>query len=201
MAQRLKVAYALHRPLDGFLIYDISGPEIHLHAEPFQDLAFQDLHLHLAHDLGPDLSQGLIPHDMEQGILLLQKPEIFQHDMDVHPVGEDHLVGEHRLQERTFPRFLRPEALARTGGRGACDRTDAPSLRLIDRLEFRSGVDPDLVDLFRLLLIQKVLYLQASSGDLQMGQPVSLAVPGDLKDPRAEFPGISGPGSEGLKAL
>ena len=115
MAQRLKMPHSLHWPLDGFLIYDISSPEIHLHAEPFQDLAFQDLHLHLPHDLGPDLSQSLIPDNMEQGILLLQKPEVFQHYMGICPIGKDHLVGKYRLQKRALPRSLHTEALSRAG--------------------------------------------------------------------------------------
>ena len=83
MAQRLKMADPLHRPLDGFLIYDIPGSKIHRRPEPLQDLAFQDLHLHLTHDLGPDLSQCLIPYNMQKRVLLLQKPQVFQHGMGI----------------------------------------------------------------------------------------------------------------------
>ena len=90
--------------------------EIHLHAEPFQDLAFQDLHLHLPHDLGPDLSQSLIPDNMEQGILLLQKPEVFQqlHGHLPHP-AKDHLVGKYRLQKRA-PSPISPHRSPVPGG-------------------------------------------------------------------------------------
>ncbi len=96
--QRFKMSHAFHRIRDCFFVYNVSRPKFHLHMEPFQDQALQDLNLHFPHKLDMDLSQRFIPYDMQQRLLFLQLPEVFQHHMNVTVRRELDLVGQNRLQ-------------------------------------------------------------------------------------------------------
>ena len=55
VAQRLKVAHALHRIFDGFLIEDPAVIQGNIQIEPLSDQAAEHFQLHLAHDLHMDL--------------------------------------------------------------------------------------------------------------------------------------------------
>ena len=75
VAQGFVMSYADHRCGNGFLIDNASGSELHREAEPLLDHGLQDFQLNLAHELQMDLSQALIPEQMELRIFLLQLPE------------------------------------------------------------------------------------------------------------------------------
>ena len=47
MTKRFKMSHTFHRCGNGFLIYNISGSELHSHMEAFPDEMFQNLNLHL----------------------------------------------------------------------------------------------------------------------------------------------------------
>ena len=53
----------------------------HGHPEAVLDEALEDLDLHLAHEAGVDLLVGLVPHQVELGVLLLQLAELGQEDL------------------------------------------------------------------------------------------------------------------------
>ena len=83
MAKRLKMPHTLCRPQNRFFVYDTSGSKLCLHAESLPDLAFQNLHLYLAHDLRLDFSGPLVPDNMEQRVLFLKHSQILKHPMRV----------------------------------------------------------------------------------------------------------------------
>ena len=120
---------------------------------------------------------------MELRVLFLQLAQFFHHPVGVPVLRQDEPVGEHRLQDGPLSLRLRPQPLSRAGGKGPCHRADLPGPGLLHRLKAGSGVDPYLVHLLLRLAGQGVLYPQNAACNLHVGQPVSLAVPGDLEHP------------------
>ena len=58
----------------------------------------------------------LIPDDVELGILLLQLAQLAQGGVGVAPLGQQHLIGEHRLQRRGASQPVSAaQALSRAG--------------------------------------------------------------------------------------
>ena len=107
------MSYADHRCGNGFLIDNASGSELHREAEPLLDHGLQDFQLNLAHELQMDLSQALIPEQMELRIFLLQLPEFPQRRMGIGPLGQSHPVGQHRFQCRLFRFRFDAQSLSR----------------------------------------------------------------------------------------
>ena len=66
--------------------------------------------------LGVDLPAGLVPHQVELGVLLLQLAEFGQEDLGVHLLRQEEAVGDHRLQQRRG----RGGGRAPGPGRGRC---------------------------------------------------------------------------------
>ena len=71
VAQGLEVAYPLHWARDRLPVNDGSSSEGHLHPEPLPDQTGHHLQLYLAHKSEMYLSQSLVPHHPELGVLLL----------------------------------------------------------------------------------------------------------------------------------
>ncbi len=198
MAQRFVMACAFHGSRDRFLIHDTSGPEFHIDAEPFLYHALQDLDLHLPHDLGLDLSRSLIPGDPQHRLLFLQLAQLRQHPVDITARGQQHLIGEHRLeQRRLLPTLrLRSQCLSSIGTRRPRHRADDPRTGLVHRFIFRAGIDADLIDLFPRFRRtgplsgaakrKDIFHPQDPARDLHMRQPAALPVARYLENTRAK---------------
>ena len=61
MAQWLEMPDALHSVGDGLLVQDLAVRKLHVQAEPLRYQPFQDLYLHLAHDLHMDFRHIPLP--------------------------------------------------------------------------------------------------------------------------------------------
>ena len=113
-------------------------------------------------------------------------------------LGQQNLVGQHRLQHRLSGARLHAKPLSRTGAGQSCHRTHRSRRDLSGGGKLRPGVQAQLVHFFCPILPcigaagELGFDLQGAAGDLQIGQPVSLAVPGDFVHPGAEFGGVGG---------
>ncbi len=208
--QGLKVTHPLHRRGDGLPVDDAPCAEADLQAEPLRDEHPQDLQLDLPHELDMDLPQRFIPDDMELGVLLLELPELQQRPVGVAARGQQHLIGEHRLQSRGLRRPFTAQALAGIGAAQAGHRAHRPRRDLLHGPVSLPGINADLVRLLlpdlllpqiRPAVGQQVLHPEAASGDLQVGEAPALGVPGDLIHPGPELRGIVRPGSVPLQPL
>ena len=74
VAQGLVVAHPLHPAGDGLFVEDAPLAKLYPQAEAPLQQALEHLQLHLAHKLQVELPQPLVPHHVEQGVLLLQLP-------------------------------------------------------------------------------------------------------------------------------
>ena len=72
MAQRLEMAYALHRFQNRLLVDNVSVAKLHIQPEAVPNQTFQDLDLHLSHNLGMNLAESFIPDNVKLRDLLLQ---------------------------------------------------------------------------------------------------------------------------------
>ena len=172
MPQGLEMSHAFHGVRNRFLIYNTSRPEIHREAKPLLHQAFQDLQLHLAHDPHMNLREFLPPDHMKLRQLLLQKPQLGEHLVDIAALRRQKLVGQHRLHLRN--RAVRLEAQPLSGPRPgkASHRADRSGRSFIQRLKASPGIEPQLI---RLLLpglpvclsCQNLPGLQASSRHLE----------------------------------
>ena len=176
-------------------VADGAGAEPHLQAEPLPEHPLEDLQLDLAHQVDPDLPGLLVPAHMELWVLLLELPQVPEGRVGVCPLRQQHLIGEHRLQGRCGSGGLDPQALSGPAAGEARDRADGARRGLVHGAEPGAGVDADLVRLLlphlvlrqiRAAVGQHRLDPELPAGDLQIGQAVPLAVPGDLEDPGAE---------------
>ena len=141
---------------------------------------------------------------MELGIFLLQLPELQKSGVGVRPLRQKDLVGQYRLQHRRRPGPLKAQAVAGAGLGQSGDRHHAAGLGAVHGAELGARIQAQLV---RLLLPgvfaapQHFLGPQGAAGDLQVGQAVALAVPGDLEDTGAKFTAVIRDGGEALQAL
>ena len=174
VAQGLKVADALHRGGDGLPVADGAGAEGHLQAEPLPEHPLQDLQLDLPHQLDVDLPGLLVPGDVELGVLLFQLAELLQGRVGVHPLRQQHLIGQHRLQGRGGPAGLDAQALPRPAAGEARHSAHRPRRGLLHRAELGAGVDAELVRLLLPHLLirqagaavgQQALHPQGAAGD------------------------------------
>ena len=97
VAQGLEVAHPLHPAGEGLFVEDAPLIEGDVPAEAALHQALEDLQLHLPHELQVELAQALVPNHVEQGVLLLQLPQLAQGGVAVHPLGQEHPVAQHRL--------------------------------------------------------------------------------------------------------
>ena len=112
--------------------------------------------------------------------------------MGVCAVRQFHPVGQDRLQDRPGPVRLDPQPLSGEGVTQARHRHYGPGLRRVHGVEFRPGVEPELIRLFLpdrvpLPAGKQFLGVQRTAGDLHVGQPGALRVPRDLEHLGAEF--------------
>ena len=112
--------------------------------------------------------------------------------MGVCAVRQFHPVGQDRLQDRPGPVRLDPQPLSGEGVTQARHRHYGPGLRRVHGVEFRPGVEPQLICLFLpdrvpLPAGEQFLGVQRATGDLHVGQPGALRVPRDLEHLGAEF--------------
>ena len=193
VAQRFVVPHALYRLGNGFLIGDLSGIELHLHAEPVGDQPLQYFQLHLSHQLHLNLSGVVVPHHVESRIFLLQLCQLFQGIGRVHPFRQLYAVAEHRFQHRSHTVAGTAQPLPDKRPAQTRHRTDRARRDRLFRLELRTGVDTDLADFFLHVpavgssIGDAVPPPQPSAGDLQVTQPVPLFVSGNFKHPRPEL--------------
>ena len=64
------MSHALHCFRNGFFIHDASGTESHFQAQTLFYHIFQNLNLHLTHDLGSDFLGLFLPNQMQQWFFL-----------------------------------------------------------------------------------------------------------------------------------
>ena len=112
--------------------------------------------------------------------------------MGVCAVRQFHPVGQDRLQDRPGPVRLDPQPLSGEGVAQARHRHYGPGLRRVHGAEFRPGVEPELIRLFLpgrvpLPVGKQFLGVQRATGDLHVGQPGPLGIPGDFEHLGAEF--------------
>ena len=128
---------------------------------------------------------------------LPQFTQLRQHHTRICPLRQNQLPGQHRLQKR-LPRLrLIAQSLAGIGFCKAGHGADLPGLRLLRRFIFLTVVQADLIYLLfpgilRLFragaqIGQQRFRFQDAAGDLQMCQPLSLRIPGNLEHPRAKL--------------
>ena len=141
------MAHALHRGGDGLPVDDAAGAEGDRQAEALGRQRLENLQLNLPHELDVDLPQPLVPHEVELGILLLQQEELAQGGVGILPLGEEHLVDEHRLQGGGRASRLCPKALPGGGAAQAGDGHHASRLGLVHGLEPGPRVDAQLIRL------------------------------------------------------
>ena len=84
---------------------------------------------------------------MELGVFLLQLAQLLHGGDRVLALGQNHLIGEHRLQDGGRALRLKAQALPGGGGTEAGDRYHGPCRCRVHRLEFEAGVYPQLVGL------------------------------------------------------
>ena len=112
--------------------------------------------------------------------------------MGIRAVRQFHPVGQDRLQDRPGPVRLDPQPLSGEGVTQARHRHYGPGLRRVHGVEFRPGVEPELIRLFLpdrvpLPAGKQFLGVQRTTGDLHVGQPGALRVPRDFEHLGAEF--------------
>ena len=191
VAQRLVVAYALHGLGNGLLIQNAARAKRYFQPEPLCQQAAQHFQLHLTHQLHMDLGQGLVPHHMELGFFLLQPVQLAQRGVHVCALRQQHLIAEHRLQNRHIAVPLCPKP-----GAGLCmgQAGHGAYLSRADRLGqgiLCAGVQPQLICLFcpRLAVrfaAKQGFYLQLPAGDPQPCQACALLILRYLEHPCAK---------------
>ena len=188
VAQGFVVAHALHGLGDGLLIKDAPGAELHVQPEALGQQAAQHFQLHLAHELDVDLTQRLVPHNVQLGFLLLQPVQLAQSGVHVGPLRQQHLVTKHRLQHGQVTVPLGTKALARACLGQAGDGAHLPRADAFGQRILCTGVQPQLVGLFGPggavhFAGELGFHLQFPAGDPQPGQPRALLVLRDLEHP------------------
>ena len=209
VAQRLVVPHALHGGADGLFVKDAPGAEAHRKAEPPGDEVLQHLKLHRPHELQADAAVALVPADVELGILLLQRAQGLVDAVGVGPLGQQELVGHHRLQHRAAGVELCAQPLPRPGVGETSDRAYRAGQSLLHGGELRAGVHPELVGLLLPVGLvgggrlgcagEQILDTQAAAGDLHVGQALAPLAPADLEHRGGEGLAVIGAGREGAQ--
>ncbi len=139
-----------------------------------------------------NLGKGILPDHMQLRKLLLQSAKLCKHPMNIAAGRQKKLIGQDRLQKRIGRPLLKAQTVASPCLCKTCQRTDHSGRSFRDCPKTLTGIKADLIHLFLPCLFfpasrKKRFDLQASSGDLKMGQPVSLCIPADLIYPGSKF--------------
>ena len=191
VAQRLKMAHALHGIGDGLLVENPRILQGYIQAEPLFHQCPENFQLHLAHDLHMNLP--LLPEQMQLGLFLFQLAQLGQCHRRVGSGRQRHPIGHHRLQQIGLSRRFCPQGLSCPGLGQAGHRRQRARGYFLRGGEFFPGVQPQLNDflLHRLSLGIEIAQLgsglQTAAGDLQPGQSVSLGIPGNFVHPGGKF--------------
>ena len=187
--QRLVMSHALHGVGDRLLINDAALVECDLHRAALGDHARKNLHLHLAHELHPDLLVTRIPDGMELRVLLRELLEAQKRLLRRDALLRNQPVFQHRQQHRRLLRRLHAESVARLRMAQPRDRADRSGIRRLGQRVLCTGIDAELIGLFFPAVAGKErLDAQAPARDLQKRQPRALRVARDLENARAEVP-------------
>ena len=186
MAQRLVVAHALHRLRDGLLVQNAAGAELHVQAKALCQQTAQHFQLHLTHELHMDLAQSLVPYHMELRLLFFQPVQLAQCRVHISPLRQQHLIAQHRFQNRHIAVAFRAKALARARFGQAGDGAHLPRADGFRQRILYAGVQPQLVCLFlpRLTICfagELGLYLQFAASHAQPCQARALLILRHLK--------------------
>ena len=186
VAQRLVMAYTLHRLRDGLFIKDAAGAELHVQTKPLCQQAAQHFQLDLAHELDMDLAQRFVPYHMELRFLFLQPMQLAQRRVHICVLRQQHLIAEHRFQHRQVAVAFCAKAFALTGFGQAGDSTHLPGVDGLCQCILCAGVQPQLVGLFGPRLAVRFarelcFHLQLPAGNAQPGQAGTLFILRDLE--------------------
>ena len=100
VAQRLEMSHALNGRGDRFLINNASRAEFYREPKAVADLAAQDAQLDLSHQMDVDFAQRFVPHNSQEGILLLQQTQKRERLLRVCAVWQQHLIGQYGRERR-----------------------------------------------------------------------------------------------------
>ena len=201
VAQGLKMSRPLHRPRDGLLIYNGTGAELRQNAEALFHLAFQHLNLHLPHHLHGNLLERLIPQYPQKRFFFFQLSELREKGRRIAALRKNQAVGQHRFQNRCRKLLLKSQSLPGKARRKTGYRADGSGWRFLHRLKPAAEIDTDLIDFIRAAGNRSCFYFQDSACHLQMTQPVSLAVSGNLVDSGSKVLGIAGKLGQAAEAV
>ena len=171
---------SFHRFRQCFLVHNASCIEFHFQPEPFQQNVFQDLHLHLPHDLHVDLSVFLLPQHMQLWFFLFQLSDLAQCCHRIRLRRQQQAVCQDRFQNRCGifafkSQSLSCKSLCQTGN---C--TDFSCFHNVRGLIITTVVQTQLIRFFlpvlfsgsALIVSDHHLDPQASAGNLQIRQTV-----------------------------
>ena len=143
-----------------------------------------------------NLLAALAPHHMQLRLFLLQLPHLPQHLHRIRALRQHQPIGQDRRQNRGKILFFKSQTLTRKGSAQARHGTDASRRHLIRSPEAGPAVHTQNIRLFHpgllprrgaVLIAYRHLDPEHASRHLQMSQPVSGRISGNLIDPRAEF--------------
>ena len=112
MAQRFKMSDSDHRLHDRLLVDNAACAKFHSNAKPFGNHIFQDFRLHFSHQLRIDLSQLLVPCDMQLRLFLLKLKKLSIRLMYITVLRNPDLIGKHRFQYRKMHAAFRSESFS-----------------------------------------------------------------------------------------
>ena len=119
-----------------------------------------------------DLAQSLVPYHMELRLLFFQPVQLAQCRVHISPLRQQHLIAQHRFQNRHIAVAFRAKALARARLSQAGDGAHLPRADGFRQRILYAGVQPQLVCLFlpRLTICfagELGLYLQFAASHAQ----------------------------------
>ena len=138
-----------------------------------------------------DLAQRLVPDDVELGFLFFEPVELAEGGVNVCPFRQQHLIAQHRFEDRQVAVPFGPKALAGAGLGQAGDGADLPRPDALGQRVLCPRIQPQLVCLFGPRLTVRFagelsLDLQFPAGDPEPCQPSSLLILRDLEHLCAE---------------
>ena len=148
VAQRFKMADALHGGFDRFLINDAALAEGDRHAEAVKKHRLQHFALYVAHQPHLDFAEPFVPNDAQHRILRFERAQILQHRVYVRARRQQNAVGQNRFEHRQ-PGVLRfAQSVARAGKGDAGDGADRAGFGCLERRKLFAGIQPDGADFF-----------------------------------------------------
>ena len=168
MAQRLKMTDSDRRRRDRLFINHAAFIKVHSHMKPVPYHTFQHLCLHFAHQHHMDFFQVFPPDHMKLRILFLKLLHLAQHTGYLYIRRQKQLICQYRFQngQRGIGLLSQPFSRMRRGQSGHCN--NHTGFGFFQQLIFISGIQSDLIDLFRPggitgTSLQSFLHLQDSA--------------------------------------